>query len=359
MIVSIIVVVLVFFGLVMVHELGHFVVARRNGVRVLEFGIGFPPRLFSKTRNKTRYSFNLLPIGGFVRLKGEDGANKDSDSFAAQGYKTKSKIVMAGVSVNLAVAYIIFTFLLIVGMPQILPFSPPSFGPIQPNTEASSGMLVYGVTKNSAAAVAGVKENDQIVSVNGETFSSQAEFSQYLRDRAGQTVQIKITRSDTEQTVDAKLGNDKNAGVLGVVAERETYVSYPWWQAPFAAVVVVLRLLWLTLAGFGALIVGLFTRGQVSDQVAGPIGITSIFAQLLRFDWRYSLSMIAALSLSLALINSLPIPALDGGREFVMTLQRLGVKIKPKHEQLIHLAGFVLLFALIIIVTIVDITRLR
>jgi regulator of sigma E protease len=343
----------------MVHELGHFLVARRNGVRVLEFGIGFPPRLFSKTRGKTRYSFNLLPIGGFVRLKGEDGENRDKDSFASQSYKTKTKIVMAGVSVNLAVAYIIFTFLLMVGMPQILPFTPPSFGPIQPTTTTSSGMLVYGVTKGSAAATVGIRENDQIVAVNNETFTTQAAFSQYLRDRAGQSVNLAVQRGNTQQELITMLGSDTKAGVLGVVAERETYIQYPWWQAPIAAVVVLLRLLWLTLAGFGALIVGLFTRGQVSEQVAGPIGITSIFAQLLRFDWRYSLSMIAALSLSLALINSLPIPALDGGREFVMTLQRLGVKIRPRHEQLVHLAGFVLLFALIIIVTIVDIARLH
>jgi regulator of sigma E protease len=359
MLLSIVVVVLVFFGLVMVHELGHFVVARRNGVRVLEFGIGFPPRLFSKIRAKTRYSVNLLPIGGFVRLKGEDGENKDPDSFASQGYWKKTKIIMAGVTVNLLVAYLIFTFLLFVGMPHILPFTPPSFGPVQPITYSSEGMLVYGVSKDGAAKVAGLRENDHILSVNGEVFDTQSSFSQYLRDHAGQDVRLAISRGGQNLSIVAKLGSDKSAGVLGVVAERETYVRYNWWQAPLAAVVVVLRMLWLTLAGFGALIVGLFTRGQVSDQVAGPIGITALFGQLIHFDWRYSVSLVAALSLSLALINSLPIPALDGGREFVITLQRLGVKIKPHHEQWIHVAGFVLIFALIIIITIVDITRLR
>ncbi|MBI2797908.1 site-2 protease family protein [Candidatus Saccharibacteria bacterium] len=359
MILTIVLVLLVFSVLVIAHEWGHYKAARRNGVKVDEFGVGFPPRLWGRKSNGTLFSINTFPIGGFVRLKGEDGEAKGADSFASKSAWVKTKIVMAGVTMNLLIAYLLITFLLIVGMPPLLPSGLPSFGPIQPAPIGEAKLTVLAVTPNSAAARSGLKTADQLVSVNGQMLSSNQQLQDFTKSHGGQQITLVYKNSQGEHTATATLGTDPNKGNLGVASDSLQLMRYSWWQAPVAAVVVVWQLVEATIGAFAGLIVGLFTQAKVSEQVAGPIGIVSIFSQIIQFGWRYILVFVASISLSLAVINALPLPALDGGRELLIILRRVGVKITPARENLVHVLGFAALIILLIVVSISDINRLR
>lgn len=358
MIFSIFLMIVIFSVLVIAHELGHFIVARRNGVKVHEFGIGFPPKLFGIKRGGTLYSFNLFPIGGFVRLKGEDSSEKGPDSFASKGYKSKAKIVLAGVGVNLLIAYLIFYVLMVFGLPAILPNGYVKVGPIKPSKVVTSPLLTMAVRKNSAADKAGIKVGSEIFSANGVAVSTSEQLKALTKENAGKDIELQIKTGNETKTVTARLGSSEQEGYLGIASQPVEVAYYNPITALAAAFIAIVQLVLATLAAFGEFIVGLFTRAQVSQNVAGPVGIASIFTVITKFGWKFILAFTASISLSLAVINSLPLPALDGGRFTIMTLQRLGVKISPEKEALAHWIGFGFLIILIIIVTISDISRL-
>ena len=359
MIVLVIIGVLIIFTiLVVAHEFGHFYAARREGVTVEEFGVGFPPRVFSRRKGKTLYSINLFPIGGFVRLKGEDGSEKGKGSFASLTFWPKTRIIMAGVVVNLLIAYLIFTFLLIIGIPP-LGQDLPSFGPVKPSQSGESSLTVFGVTKDGSASKGGIAQGDNIISIDNKPLEDNAQLRAYTIENKGKEVTIVISRNGQESNKTVMLGSDEKTGVLGVSAEKIQLTSYAWWAAPFAALVLMVQFVLATLAAFGNLIIGLFARREVSQQVSGPIGIVSVFSQIVNFGPRFVLLFVASISLSLAVINALPLPALDGGRQFVLILQKLGLKVTPERENLYHLVGFVALISLMIIISISDIARMR
>ena len=359
MIVLVIIGVLIIFTiLVVAHEFGHFYAARREGVTVEEFGVGFPPRIFSRRKGKTLYSINLFPIGGFVRLKGEDGSEKGKGSFASLTFWPKTRIIMAGVVVNLLIAYLIFTFLLIIGIPP-LGQDLPSFGPVKPSQSGESSLTVFGVTKDGSASKGGIAQGDNIISIDNKPLEDNAQLRAYTIENKGKEVTIVISRNGQESNKTVMLGSDEKTGVLGVSAEKIQLTSYAWWAAPFAALVLMVQFVLATLAAFGNLIIGLFARREVSQQVSGPIGIVSVFSQIVNFGPRFVLLFVASISLSLAVINALPLPALDGGRQFVLILQKLGLKVTPERENLYHLVGFVALISLMIIISISDIARMR
>ena len=359
MIVLVIIGVLIIFTiLVVAHEFGHFSAARREGVTVEEFGVGFPPRVFSRRKGKTLYSINLFPIGGFVRLKGEDGSEKGKGSFASLTFWPKTRIIMAGVVVNLLIAYLIFTFLLIIGIPP-LGQDLPSFGPVKPSQSGESSLTVFGVTKDGSASKGGIAQGDNIISIDNKPLEDNAQLRAYTIENKGKEVTIVISRNGQESNKTVMLGSDEKTGVLGVSAEKIQLTSYAWWAAPFAALVLMVQFVLATLAAFGNLIIGLFARREVSQQVSGPIGIVSVFSQIVNFGPRFVLLFVASISLSLAVINALPLPALDGGRQFVLILQKLGLKVTPERENLYHLVGFVALISLMIIISISDISRMR
>ncbi len=359
MIITIVLIIIIFSILVIAHEWGHFIVARRNGVKVEEFGIGFPPKLFGRRRHKggTLFSVNALPIGGFVRLKGEDGRSKAPDSFAAKKTWPKTKIVLAGVGMNFLIAYAILVFLLIVGLPPIIPGDLHQIGPFHAKRVTTSPVTVLAINKDSSADKAGLKLSDQVLSINGQTITSTEQLQQATKQFAGQTVTLVIRSGTSEKTITPTLGNDEKTGYLGVAGQPLELTYYGFFQALGAGLILMVQLVVATVMAFVGFIVGLFTRAQVSENVAGPIGIVSIFGSVVQFGWRYILAFVATISLSLAVINALPIPALDGGRLLVILVQRAGVKITPQREQWIHLGGFVFLILLVIIVSISDIWR--
>lgn len=358
MIFSIFLMVVIFSILVIAHELGHFLVARRNGVAVHEFGIGFPPRIFKIKRGGTIYSLNLFPLGGFVRLKGEDPSETGKDSFISKSYKSKTKIILAGVAVNLLIAYLIIYLLMIVGLPSILPNGYVNIGPFKPTRVEQTAPIVLNVSTGSVAEQAGIKVGNQIISINKETVRSTTQLQEITKANAGKQVSLEYQQNGERKLAELTLGQDSAKGYLGLAAQPLEVTYYNPLVALVAAAIAILQLILATLAAFGEFIIGLFTKAKVSQNVAGPVGIASMFGVITKFGWKFVLAFTASISLSLAVINSLPLPALDGGRFALITLNRLGLKIAPEKEALAHWLGFGLLIVLIIIVTISDISRL-
>lgn len=364
--------------LVVLHELGHAIVARRNGVVVEEFGIGFPPRAWSKKlKNGVLFSLNALPLGGFVKLQGEhDSASKKGD-YGAANFWVKTKILLAGVVINWVTAVVILTVLAIMGMPKVLPnqFSVPS-----DTTVSNSPVTLSTVANDSPAAEAGLKKGDQIIRFNGQSIADPMVLSTETKENRGKKVEVLYTRDGTEYRTTATL-RDTNAngqGYLGVGTAQQNTLKATW-SAPIVGVVLTGQLTAVTFEGLGKLVSNVAT-GAVSqlsgdektreeggkelqaagDSVAGPIGILGVlFPQAQQAGPTAFLFITALVSLTLAVMNALPIPALDGGRWFTMAVFRLMKKpLTKEREESIQATGFLILMGLIVLVTILDVTKL-
>lgn len=364
--------------LVVVHELGHAFVARRNGVVVEEFGIGFPPRAWAKKlKNGVLFSLNWLPLGGFVKLQGEhDAANKKGD-YGAASFWAKTKILLAGVSINWLVAAALLTVLAWTGLPKVLPnqFSIPS-----DTTLTKQPVHVATITGDSPAAKAGLKVGDKIVRFAGEAVPTPESLVEQTKENKGKTVEIIYTRGGVERTTKATLRNDnpEKKGYLGVGPDQRQQIQASW-SAPVVGVVTTAQFTWVTLQGLGDL-VGNLVSGLVlqlspdhsvkeqanknlesaSSSVAGPIGILGvIFPAAEQAGLGQLIFLTALISLTLAVMNILPIPALDGGRWFVTAIFRLLKKpLTKEREEKIQGTGFMVLMALVVVVTIADVGKL-
>lgn len=376
---------ILFISLVVVHELGHFWVARRNGVDAEEFGIFFPPTLWrKKMKGGWDFTINLLPLGGFVKLKGEYDEDRRPGAFGAATTWVKTKIMLAGVVVNLVVAVLLFTILALTGMPKLVNNQ---FTVASDTKIIRQDVYVGSVTAGSPAAKAGLKSQDKITTITGEQGKSysigKSDLSTVTRTLAGQTVTIDFVRNGHAKTVAAKLNTEKAVtdsiaagspkGYLGV-AHVENIVVRSTWSAPIVAVGVTgqftkmtLQGLWSALRGLGSIIAATITGNTVarqhgqtaaSEQVSGPVGIFMILKSGSVLGFSYILMIIALISLTLAIMNILPIPALDGGRVFVMMVARLLKKpLTRQIEERVYGAGFIALILLIIVITIVDVKR--
>ncbi len=374
-----------FVGLVVVHEFGHYIAARRNGVDVEEFGIGFPPHAWQrKLKNGVLLSINWLPLGGFVRLKGEHDADREPGSFGAAKVSGKVKIMLAGVAMNTFVAWILFTLLAVVGMPRLIDnqFS------IQRDMHAAKQQVLVGyIEPGSPAEKAGLKSQDRIVRIassdytakncgitsvcviDSTTIKKADDLPEVTRKFAGYDVALTIQRGGREQTVQTKLrsqaeveASKKTAnpkGYLGI-APSEFVIQRYTWSAPVEALGIMAQFTKLTLVGLGHALSGLFSGhpSQATEQVSGPVGIVVLLQNGSLLGYQFVLMIVAVISLTLAIMNLLPIPALDGGRLFVMLLFRsLKKPLTRRREELIHGTGFAVLMVLFILITIVDVKR--
>lgn len=374
-----------FIGLVVVHELGHFWVARRNGVKVEEFGIFFPPALWRhKTKAGWDFTINLLPLGGFVKLKGEYDADKRPGSFGAATTWAKTKIMLAGVAVNLVTAIIMFMVLAWVGMPKIIDNQ---FTVASDTKTVRQVTYVSYVDDKSPAADAGLKQGDKLLTITGENAKSIAVGKTALQDiterLAGQTVTIAYERNGSAKTTEATLlsketvaaskKTDNPQGHLGVSPLEQT-IRRSTWSAPVVAVGLTAQFTQMTLQGLGqalqglgGIIAGIVTgntaarqnaQTDASSQVGGPVAIFFTLKSGSTLGLSFVLMIIALISLTLAIMNVLPIPALDGGRLFVMMVARVIKKpLTEKVEGLVYGIGFAVLIGLIILITIVDVKR--
>lgn len=405
---------LVLMFLVTAHEFGHFVAARRNGVRVLEFGIGFPPkaiawvkdpetkkwkRLAKKDWKKPQkgliFSLNWLPIGGFCQMDGESAEDERKGTFGHAGFWAKTKILFAGVAMNWLVAFIIFTILAWTGMPEFLDgqFKIPA----DTKTEFTPVEIAV-VAEDSPAERAGLEAGDLILAVDGNEFLHASEITDYNELHAGEEITYTIKRITPEcncsedttcdcsddligMTFDTKITlNSADAEyLLGVSMATTQALSYSTWSAPIVGAGLTLQLTGETFKGVGIMLWNLVSgigsqfsfdanvreTGQeaissVGDSVSGPVGIIGVLFPAFTSAGPNNLAFLAALiSVSLACMNVLPIPALDGGRWLLIAIYKVRKKKLTKEvEEKIVSRAFMVLLALIFIVTILDIIRI-
>jgi len=351
--------------LVVIHELGHFIVARRSGVRVHEFGIGFPPRArVLGTDNKgTTYTLNWLPIGGFVKLEGEEGESVEDDAFVNKPLRTRLAILLAGVVMNIILAFVVFSF--IAGFAD--PVADIRIGQVDPGSPAASIGLVGSklLTTDPDGTRTYDESGDLIVAIDGQRFpvfdhiDDPAQALTYLRAHAGQQVTLTVRNAAGEvRDVAVTLrqpGPDQ--GALGIRDLR--FVPSNVTHDPLTAVTLGVRrtidAATIVLRGLGQLVTNID-----NPPVSGPVGMVDIIGQVRSIGQPiWLLWLFGVLSANLAVVNVLPFPPLDGGRVAVTIIQRAtGNRISVAAERLAYLTGFVLLMALLIWVTFFDIQRL-
>lgn len=366
--------------LVVLHELGHAISAVKNGVEVEEFGLGFPPRakILGKV-GKTLVTLNwLLPLGGFCKLKGESDSARARGSFGAASFWVKTKILFAGVLMNLLTAMAIFTVLAWIGLPKAVSGQ---FALSVDNFGKSGKIVVANVAENSPAAKIGLKNGDEIVAFQGKKVELSSELPNLTRINAGKKVEVSVRRDGEIITKTAQLNSDKKAqqtgaGYFGISTQQsESPTIRATWSAPAVGVINTLQFVGLTFSGLADLVVnlsqgigGIFLGDSgasaqlsaVGDSVAGPVGILGvIFPSALEQGAIQLFFLMGIISLTLTVMNILPIPGLDGGRWFLIAIYKLRKKpLTKEKEETIVSYGILFLFGLIIVITIADILKI-
>lgn len=338
--------------LILVHELGHFLAARAVGIRVEEFGMGLPPRMFGyRAKSGVLYSLNWIPFGGFVKMYGQDdlrpdgGAVDGPGSFTSKTPLQRGFVLVAGVLMNLLLAVVIFTGIAMAqGRQQVQ-------------------IYINQVLPDTPAAAAGWQPGDRLVDVAGQPVTSTDQLVRLTEDYAGRPMPVTIERGGhTEQTtVTPRTVIPPGQGRTGVVLVNQVvYVPLPFWQAPVEGVKA-------TVTTFGLMVSGLtqMVSGQASlRDVAGPIGMGQITSEVVSHStlplWVTLGNLTGLLSLNLFLLNLLPIPALDGGRLLFVIIEILrgGRKVAPEREGMVHFVGLMVLLTLMFVIGYFDILRI-
>jgi len=408
--------------LILSHEAGHALAAWISGCRVEEFGIGFPPRIFGKKIGETIFSINALPLGGFVRITGEDGDSeneetsivkenpqedslvlleetkteiitergtprrilgllqiktlwgfirtdkeggdstndessnigKDSRSFANKKPPIKLFILLAGVGMNILLAFVCYT--LIAGIGADIPTESSIGG----NTLQNRRVEIVGIEKNAVLTGADISEGDILKEINGEPVYDSGTVTNKIKSFSGHELVLTLKRGqETKKTTLIFKGNHEVGKPVGLsLLDIATY-KVAWWQAPIEGVKSTAHVVKMTAVGIGGLFGNLIVKREVPNDVAGPVGIASLVGSIGRQGILPLMELIAVLSVNLALINILPIPALDGGRALFVLVESAGIRfMRGKPERMAHTIGFALLILLVLLITINDIRRI-
>ncbi|MBI2446509.1 MAG: RIP metalloprotease RseP [Parcubacteria group bacterium] len=348
--ITILVFILILGILVLVHEFGHFIVAKKSGLTVEEFGFGFPPRIFSWKSGETIYSINLLPLGGFVKILGEDGSEtNNSKSFSSKSIVIRSLITAAGVMMNFALGAMLLIIGFYIGLPQVVSE--------ENETLAKNVQIqIIAINHNSPAEKAGLKLGDSI-----ENFSEILIFQDFISKNKGQEINLKIKRGQGNLEIKTvpRVSPPEGEGALGIALAKTGLVSYPWYQSVWLGIKSSFIITWEIIKGFFGLIKNLLVSGKVPQEVAGPVGIAVLAGQATALGFVYLLQLVALISLNLAVLNLIPFPALDGGRLLFLAIEKIkGSKVNPKIENAIHSVGIVLLLVLVALITYRDILKL-
>ena len=340
--------------LVFVHELGHFVMAKRMGMKVDEFGFGFPPRFWGVKRGETTYSINWIPLGGFVKIKGESGEQAhDPDSFASKKAWKRFVVLIAGVAMNLVLAVVLFSIGYMSGLPSIIDDSLPASARVE-----SQEITVMQVVDGSPAAEAGVVSGDVIESLDGKLFTSDVEARDYFAQEAADGVDVLVSKADgsyVTYTLASEYLESVDTTGVGIAFVSTGLVSYPFFQAIGQGVYTTYQFTIEILKAFGGLIADLVVRQEVAVDLSGPVGIAVMTGQVAAMGLIYLLQFTAVLSINLAIINVLPFPALDGGRILFLLIEKLrGRAVNQNVEVAVHNLGFMLLMVLVALVTYKD-----
>lgn len=360
--------------LVFVHELGHFWTARKLGVKSEEFGFGFPPRLwgvYKSTDGKkkqvwggkdvtdatdTIYSVNWIPLGGFVKIKGENGENNDPDSFASKPIWQRFAILSAGVTMNVLLTAVLLSIGFIIGLPQVINEDIPKTANIQ-----NERIQITQVLKDTPAAQAGLKMGDIIASINENKFEQISKMQSFVAENTNNELSYAIQRGDETliYSIAPLILEETKKGGIGVSVATTGLISFPWYEAIWRGFLSAILMVAAIVIAFFDLFKNLFIGAGVSSDVAGPIGIANLTGDMAKLGFIYLLQFTALLSANLAVVNFLPIPALDGGRVLFLLIEKLkGSPIKQELEAKLHYIGFALLMLLVVVVTVKDIINI-
>jgi len=362
--------------LVLSHEAGHFFAARKSGIKVYEFGFGFPPRAFGWYKDPvtkkikfvgkkyeakdcpadTLYSVNWLPLGGFVSIRGENEHDLSPDSFQTKSFWPKAATIVAGVVMNIILAGLLFSVGYVFGLPQVTEN-------ISDNANIQDRRVeIFQVIPGKPAETAGLLEGDAVTQVGSLQYPRLKEMQDYINVHKDENITIAVKRNGEIITKEIQHFIYEESGKAGIgvsIAEIGT-VSYPWYLAFYYGFKDAFVMFGFIALAFYEFIKGLFVGTSIAGEVSGPIGIAVMTGKIAKLGFIYLLQFTAVLSLNLAFINILPIPALDGGRLLFLILNKINKKLAPaKFEQIAHSVGFMLLMLLILVVTIKDLSVFR
>jgi regulator of sigma E protease len=331
--------------LILLHETGHFFAAKHYGIKVEEFGFGFPPRLFAKKKGETTYSFNLLPFGGFVKLYGESEAHLEGKnnvnkkrSFTHQSAWRRFVVIAAGIAINFILGWIIISAVYMIG--------------------AKESILVAQVLENSPAEQAGLMAGDELVG-----FQSSSDFIENVNAHKGQELILNVKRGQDDLAFTLIPREDPEViakeGAIGAALTEAGFPRLTFFKAIWEGLIVSLNIMAQIIKSLWLLLAGIFTTGAIAEGVVGPVGIFGIANDLGSLGFVYILQLVGLISLNLAILNALPIPALDGGRIFFIFLEKIkGSKLNANRELIANGIGFALLLLLMIAITVRDIVQL-
>jgi regulator of sigma E protease len=367
MILTILIFVIVLGLLVFVHEAGHFLVAKKSGMEVNEFGFGFPPRLIGIQKvdgkwrvvgrrmkiesNATIYSINWIPLGGFVKILGENNDSENNPkSFVNRAFWPRFFTLVAGVLMNVVLAWVLLSIGFAVGLPVA------SDGESLPGGArlTDQRVAIVDIIPNSPATKAGLQAGDTILKLDGQEVGDLNQVRKFIYDHKGQKIVFEIKRLSQPMTLEvlSDANPPSNSGPTGVGLASVGELRLPWYQALWQGAVTTFTQLKAIIVG----LVGLFTSGQGFQNIGGPVKIAQLTGQVARIGFIPLLQFVAFLSLNLALLNSLPIPALDGGRILFLVIEKIrGKRNNPQWEQTANAIGFVLLLLLMVFVTARDV----
>lgn len=350
--------------LVLVHEFGHFIVAKLFKIRVDEFAIGFPPRLFARKRGETEYSINLLPIGGYVKIFGENPNEENTTgvdahrSFANKNRLIQSAVLVAGVGMNLIFGWILFAGVIMVGLPI-------------PNGYAGEQVLmdskttILGVLPGSPAEAAQLQNGDVIMNVSFHDHvmanPSVEEVQRFIGSHADKEIVLDVVRSGESKVVTAvpKSGVVEGKAALGVSLGQTGVLKLPFFSALKESAIITYDLFFTIVFGLYDLLHGIFVGNPNLSGIAGPVGIVGLVGSASGVGVTYLLSFVAMISINLAVINLIPFPALDGGRLLFVILETITRRrIKPVIANTLNTAGFAVLIILMIVITYHDIVNI-
>ncbi len=338
-------VVIVFSLMILAHELGHFVAARRAGVKVEEFGLGYPPRILTVARRgDTEFTINAIPVGGFVRMLGEEDPHAPG-SLASKSRLSRGVVLSAGSMMNIVLAIVLLSAVYMIGT-------------LTPD-EGEAGTGIYEVVPGSPADEAGLRVGDTVIAVDGQTVTDYEALSAYTRSHLGQQISLAVRRGGetiAPVLITPRADPPEDEGPMGIrIGPPLVIKSYPLWEAiPRAAYETFLLL--FALFSWAVAVV----RGLVAPQVAGPIGILHATSQAVQYGLTDTMRFAAFLSAQVGILNLLPFPGLDGGRLVFVVLEaiRRGKRVPPEKEGLVHVIGLAVLLSLVLIVSYFDVLRI-
>lgn len=363
---NIIIFIVILLVLVVSHEFGHFIVAKKSGIRVDEFAFGFKPRIWSFKKGETEYSFNALPIGGYVKIFGENpdeentnGPDKDR-SFVNKPKYIQALVLVAGVVMNFLVAWLLFSVGFMTGLPSSVANAPK--GANIDNAE----LAVTSVMKDSPAEIAGLKIGDRIKNLSvasGDTTEvpSTESLKYFIRKHSTENITVSYTRKSAvaETHITPEKGLVEGEAGIGIGMDMIGTLKLPLFQALWQGLKLSSNVFVATIVGFYTLIHNaVIGQGNLSA-VTGPVGIVGVIGDAASFGFVYLLSFTALISINLAVINLIPFPALDGGRLLFLLIEKIkGSRIKPQIANVVNMIGFFLLMLLMVVVTFNDIHKL-